>query len=225
MNHDEITLPPLLARELAVPPGEWQRINARARSRSRRRTALGSTAVLALVAPMGILAATTSSDGNRDIARPAQPTAIDGVREFDVEARNHVLGRVPYPQTPPVGGDHAPVPQQCGVYDEPIHSEHAVHSLEHGAVWISYLPSVEDGEVQLLRDVIRDAGSYGLLSPVPGQAAPVVATAWGRQLQVSSAGDPRLRQFVTLYADGPQAPERGAACFGSTTVASDAPLP
>jgi hypothetical protein len=42
---------------------------------------------------------------------------------------------------------------------------------------------------------------------------------------VSSADDSRLRQSVTLYAGGPQTPERGAARIGNTTVASDAPLP
>src|SRR4051794_8922189 len=44
--------------------------------------------------------------------------------------------------------------------------------------------------------------------------APLVATAWGRQLQLATANDPRLRQFVQAYRQGPQAPEGGGPCRG-----------
>jgi hypothetical protein len=57
---------------------------------------------------------------------------------------------------------------------------------------------------------------YRLLSPYPGLPAPVVATAWGKQLQLPSASDPRLTRFLDAYAGGPQAPERGANCSGGS---------
>jgi hypothetical protein len=43
---------------------------------------------------------------------------------------------------------------------------------------------------------------------------PVVASAWGVQLKVQSASDPRLAQFLQKYEQGPQTPEPGAACTG-----------
>ena len=50
-----------------------------------------------------------------------------------------------------------------------------------------------------------------LVSPwVQGLPSPIVATAWGRQLQLQSVSDPRLLQFVRLYAN--QGPEINARC-------------
>ena len=59
----------------------------------------------------------------------------------------HVAGPVAYSVTPPVGGDHSPVWLNCGVYDRPVPNERAVHDLEHGAVWVTYRPSLPATEV------------------------------------------------------------------------------
>ena len=138
---------------------------------------------------------------------------ISGVKSYSGLSRDHTDSPVTYAQNPPVGGPHNPVWQNCGIYDQPVPNEQAVHSLEHGAVWITYRPDLPAGEVAQLRDLVRGR-SYTLLSPYPGLPAPVVASAWGVQLQVQSAGDPRLAQFIAKYANGPQTPERGAPCTG-----------
>jgi hypothetical protein len=52
------------------------------------------------------------------------------------------------------------------------------------------------------------------VSPYPGLPAPVVATAWGRQLRLPSANDPRLAEFLAAFRDGSQAPESGGFCEG-----------
>jgi hypothetical protein len=44
--------------------------------------------------------------------------------------------------------------------------------------------------------------------------SPVVASAWGKQLRLDGAGDPRLERFVSAFQQGPQTPEPGAACTG-----------
>ena len=63
------------------------------------------------------------------------------------------------------------------------------------------------------------------MSPVPDQDSPIVLTAWGRTLKVDSASDERVQQFLTAYTNGPQSPERGAACVGNTTTGPVAPAP
>jgi hypothetical protein len=137
---------------------------------------------------------------------------IKGVRTFRDLSRSHVLFPIQYPQTPPVGGDHHPVPQTCGFYTEPVPNENAVHSLEHGAVWITYRPGLPDPQLATLRRFARQ--EKVLVSPFEGLPSAVVATAWGRQLRLSSAADPRLERFVDEFRDGSQAPERGAPCRG-----------
>ncbi len=54
----------------------------------------------------------------------------------------------------------------CGIYDQPVLNENAVHALEHGAVWITYNPDLSADDVQKLRDLMPS--SYIVLSPYPG---------------------------------------------------------
>ena len=130
-------------------------------------------------------------------------------------SRNHVEGKVSYPQTPPLGGDHSPIWLNCGIYDQPVPNENAVHSLEHGAIWITYQPSLPADQVAVLKNDVRNQ-PYGLLSPYPGIPTPVVATVWGVQLKLQSANDPRLLSFINEYADGSKAPEPQGECTGGT---------
>ena len=51
-----------------------------------------------------------------------------------------------------------------------------------------------------------------MMSPYPGQDAPIILTAWGRQLKVQDASDPRIDAFLRAFVLGPQTPEPGAPC-------------
>lgn len=136
-----------------------------------------------------------------------------GVQTFEVTRRDHVQGPVVYEQSPPVGGAHSAIWQNCGFYSTPIANENGVHSLEHGAVWITYRPDLPAGQVASLRELARRQ-SYVLVSPYPGLREPLVASAWGRQLRLHSSDDPRLDQFVRAFRLGKQAPESGGVCTG-----------
>lgn len=185
-----------------------EEVRAQQQRSQRRRsvTIVASTAVVALVAGLGFLAL----DGRE---RPADPASIAGVQTFAELSRTHVGGPVTYPQSPPVGGPHADRWQNCGAYPTPISDENAVHSLEHGAVWIAYQPDLAGSDVTALRDLAAQHPRV-LLSPYPGLTDPVVVTAWGSQLRIPDVQDPRLGQFVTAYESGAQAPEPGGECTG-----------
>ena len=170
---------------------------------------IGVVAYAALNQGSGISSVLTDPDNN-----------IEGVVISDEKtlSRQHVQGSVNYPTVPPAGGDHNPAPQQCAVYNAPIAPEHAVHSLEHGAVWITYDPATAADQVDALA-AIAGGDPYLLMSPVPGQDSPILLTAWARQLAVSQADDERVDQFINAYSrNGPQTPERGAACVGNTST-------
>lgn len=137
-----------------------------------------------------------------------------GVATFDNLSREHVQGPVEYDETPPVGGEHDATWQNCGFYDEPVPNETAVHSLEHGAVWITFAPDLDEAEVDAIRE-IANAQTYILASPYEDLPSPVVASAWGNQIELDSATDNEdLEQFIRAFRQGPQTPEPGAACTG-----------
>ena len=143
----------------------------------------------------------------------------DGVEEFDVAngEGDHTQDPVNYEQTPPVGGAHNPIWQNAIFYEEPVQNETAVHTLEHGAVWITYSPDLPQEGKDRIREIVEGQDCL-MASPYPDLPAgsPIVASAWGNQLAIESADDPALQEFVQFYLRGPQTPEPGAACTGGT---------
>ncbi|NEE21288.1 DUF3105 domain-containing protein, partial [Streptomyces sp. SID7499] len=91
--------------------------------------------------------------------------------------------------------------------------ENAVHSLEHGAVWVTYNDKASDADIEALTKKVKST-PYSLMSPVKDQKDPLMLSAWGKQVTVKSATDDRVAQFFTKYVQGPQTPEPGAACTG-----------
>ena len=138
---------------------------------------------------------------------------LSSVETFNV-TQGHVSGAVTYGASPPAGGEHNPVWLDCGTYDGPVPNENAVHSQEHGAVWVTYRPDLPAEQVASLKTQLRD--TYEILSPYPNLPAPVVVSAWGKQLKLTGADDKRLGAFVKEYRQAGSAPESGAACTGGT---------
>jgi hypothetical protein len=148
---------------------------------------------------------------------------VPGVVVVPVSGRNHVNGHVDYPTSPPAGGNHNPVWQNCGFYTVTLTNEYAVHSLEHGAVWITYTQSVD----QAIKDTLAAKAKtqpYLLVSLYPDNPTPIVVTAWARQLRMATYDDALVNQFISVYAQhGPTTPEVGAACRGGIGVPPDRP--
>lgn len=152
-----------------------------------------------------------------------EPTPIPELQLYGRQLRGHDNSiTIPAGDLPPVGGVHHDAWQNCGIYNEPIAPENAVHSIEHGAVWITYRPDLPADQIEKLEDRVRGE-SYLLLSPYPGQRSPVVLTAWAVQLEVDSADDERVETFIQRYRLGPSTPERGGACSGSGGVGDPRP--
>jgi len=182
----------------------------------KRNTIIASVAGVLILGLVGTTIAVVAGEGAKDSAQNSEIEAqandpIDGVETFTGLTSDHVTGQVDYAQNPPTGGDHSAVGQICGFYSEPIGDENGVHSLEHGAVWITHDPNLAADQVDTLR-AFADENSYVLVSPRDGLTSPVVASAWGIQLQLDSADDERLPVFLRAYVNGPQTPEPGASC-------------
>jgi uncharacterized protein DUF3105 len=171
-------------------------------------------------------------------------SGIPGVMAWDTEGwpgngephpgaleHDHVSGPVKYAVTPPVGGPHNAIWMNAGVYTEPIPSERAVHNLEHGAVWITYRPSLPASQVDALVGFVArqslipeqednnpgQENRYMDLSPWSSDdlPAPIVISSWGFQLRVSSPSDPRLQKFVDTFRNSSNyTPEYGSQVDG-----------
>jgi hypothetical protein len=179
--------------------------------------------VLALA---GLLLVTACSAG---ADKPEAPDGLDGLEVFDVKekttAERHTAGPVAsYARTPPAGGVHWPAQAggvlgwlRCGVYTEQPPSEFAVHSQEHGAVWLTYRPGASAADVAAFATHAEVRPDYVIVSPFAGQPGAWTASTWGAQLSVDRPDDARLERFVQTYAGGGQGGEKGADCAGGTT--------
>ncbi|PWJ45154.1 Protein of unknown function [Quadrisphaera granulorum] len=197
------------------------RQEAERREKRHRRLVIGLTAgaVAVVVAVVATVIYVDTADERALAAAAEKP--IEGVKEYGGKygkdlGRDHVTTDVTYDPLPPVGGNHDQYWQNCGVYTDQaqVKDRNAVHSLEHGAVWVTYDPSLPAAEVAKLREAVS-VSDYTLLSPYAGIPSPVVASAWGEQLQLPNADDPRLAVFIRKYVNGPQTKEPGGACSGA----------
>jgi hypothetical protein len=176
----------------------------------------------------GVIAAVQS---DKEIATPweERAAAIAGIvnyRETNpdlVKGSQHKAGVLKYEQSPPVAGEHNPAWENCNgvVYPEPIPNEHAVHSLEHGAVWIAYRPDLPADQVATLAAKV-EGKEKTMLSPFPGLTNAVSLQAWGYQLKVDTVDDPRVDEFIKVLRvnasiEGPTALcDRGVSVTGNT---------
>jgi Protein of unknown function (DUF3105) len=176
----------------------------------------------AVLATAVLAGCTTTVQGSPDPAVP--PVTLDDTRVAEYAAgQQHVAGDVDYAESPPVGGPHDPVWADCtgSVYDVTIRPENAVHSLEHGAVWITYDPELLGADdVAALSAAVR--GTYGLMmSPYPGLGTAVSLQAWNHSLRLDDVEAPRLAQFTRLLTGNPEnTPEPGAPCENPAFLAA-----
>lgn len=144
-------------------------------------------------------------------------SGIEGVQTFPDRAEYHThvdLVKEPEGNLPPVFGEHYAPWQNCGLYAQPLELGNVLHSMEHGAVWLTYRSDLDEAQVKSLQDLARGHG-YVLMSPYSKQVSAVILTAWGVQLVVDSIPDERIAKFIDFYEEGPQNPEPGAPCSGA----------
>ncbi|WP_327346295.1 DUF3105 domain-containing protein [Streptomyces europaeiscabiei] len=200
---------------------EAMRRAERSRERRTRILTIGASVLIVagLVVGGTVLIRSQADDSGSSVASDSKSTGkwktgSDGVKTWSSKlTQNHVTKTVKYPMEPPVGGDHNPVWQNCDgdVYDKAIKNENAVHSLEHGAVWVSYNSKASEADVKALTEKVEKT-PYTLMSPVEDQKDPIMLSAWGHQRTVTSAKDPNVDKFFETYVQGEQTPEPGAAC-------------
>lgn len=158
--------------------------------------------------------------------RAASIEGIVNYRDSDpkmLEYESHTPGPLTYRVNPGVGGTHNNDWQNCmgDIYDAPIAQEHAVHSLEHGAVWITHRPDLPADQVEKLASKVRGKEKL-MMSPYENLDSPISLQAWGYRLKVDNADDGRIDEFiqalrVNASVEGPTALcNQGITATGTT---------
>lgn len=177
-------------------------------------TVISAVAVVSVLAVVITIVVTNATREPAQVPLTAAERAdivIEGEEVYEGIDPTHTQEPVTYDVIPPAGGPHNPSWLNCGVYEEEQPLEYAVHSMEHGAVWLAYDPDqVTDAQLAALREAAPDR--HAIVSPIAGLESPIIASAWGARVQVSDPSDERLQQFIDKYWLSPAAPEPGALC-------------
>ena len=176
---------------------------------------VGIVAAVAVVAVVVTLVVTSNANNNVPVG---STKAIKGLKTFSNLPNNHVDPTVVdykalYGMDPPAGGNHWGEWLNCGRYSQPQQNERAVHDLEHGAVWITYDPSkVTEAQITTMMKTLPT--TYLTVSPYDNLPTPVVASAWGKQVQLTGPTDKRLASFITQFWRSTKSPEPTSPCTG-----------
>ncbi|MBA3294771.1 MAG: DUF3105 domain-containing protein [Geodermatophilaceae bacterium] len=145
---------------------------------------------------------------------PDSPQDIEGITVAEYAPEGHVASEQSYPESPGVGGLHDPEWADCdgAIYDNQIREENAVHSLEHGAVWIAYNPdAISDADLSVLTEYVANQ-PYIFMSPYAGLSSLISLQTWNHQVFVDAVDDPRITQFIQLLRQNPETTPEQATC-------------
>jgi hypothetical protein len=145
----------------------------------------------------------------------------EGVKSYTYAQGQHDDTFNAWTENPPVGGIHNNTWQQCGYYAAPIVTGMGVHSMEHGAVWITYSRDLPQDEIDKLK-AIAEGQDFILVSPYDGLPTPIVVTSWNHQMQLQTYDETKIDQFIKVFKNNKTyTPEFGATCAtGSTATIS-----
>lgn len=143
------------------------------------------------------------------LASSTGPESEDFSISYPSQGRNHIANdatHIAYNSNPPSSGPHYVQPVRGGFYSEAIPDEAVVHNLEHGDIWITYNPAIDDASKAILE---KFAGRYVVVSPRTENEGDVSLVAWGRvdtfSLENGVLDEERIKNFISRYDNkGPE---------------------
>lgn len=209
---------------------EARRVREAERRRARRASALRRTITSAGVAVLAVGAVTFlfRVSGPNPVPRAAQRAAERaGCTEIEQPAASapggqHLQPNQPYTytDTPATSGFHDPSPiVSPKVWDTQPPETHVVHSLEHGAVFVYYLPEADGGIASNILDRLTriargDQATFVAPYPSLTPERALTITAWNRRQSCPAGGDLTADEaativngFVTAFECTSNAPE------------------
>lgn len=164
--------------------------------------------IVSVTAIFGITQLTKKSPEQLEFEKQVETVSLDGrVEEFEIEGRDHVPAStaVDYQTNPPTSGSHLAQAKEWGIYDKEIDDKAAVHSMEHGGIWISY-KDLSTEEIQVLEDIGKQNSLSTLISPRQGNDNKIVVTSWGKMMKLDGVDKALIQKYIDTYKN--QSPEK-----------------
>lgn len=168
----------------------------------------GSVTLVIIIVVAGYFLLTKKSPEQIEFEQKMQSVSLEGkVEEFPIEGRDHVQAGtdVDYQTNPPTSGAHLAQAKEWGTFDQEIDDKAAVHSMEHGGIWISY-KEVSGEEKTILEEIGKQNSQSTLVSPRSGNESKIVVTSWGKMMKLEIADKALIQKYIDTYKN--QGPEK-----------------
>ncbi len=168
----------------------------------------GLLLVTAAILVIGGWLLTRKSPEKIEFEQEVEIISLEGrVQEFPIEGREHISRStvVTYNTNPPTSGNHLVDVESWGVYGKEIEDKAAVHSLEHGGIWITY-KDVDKETVKVLNELGRENPQSVVVSPRTTNDTPIAVVSWGRMMKLDKLDKALVQKYTKTYKN--QGPEK-----------------
>uniref|UniRef100_UPI004048B90D DUF3105 domain-containing protein n=1 Tax=Yoonia sp. TaxID=2212373 RepID=UPI004048B90D len=166
--------------------------------------------LLALGAVMLVLFPADRSSGNSGLSSGAAESGLQ-TEQFPILGQDHIEQGEPvaYNSNPPTSGGHFGTPRPWGVFGQQVADKGAVHNLEHGGIWITYRPDLDQASLRQLREIAARYPNAVLMSPRPENDSPIAIVSWGRMMTLESVDAESVDRYIRTYVNN--SPEQFAS--------------
>lgn len=153
-----------------------------------------------------------TAQSSKEQTKLAKPLMGDEISDL---GRGHVSDgtQLQFNSSPPTSGQHYVKWITRGIYDRPQPDGNLVHSLEHGAVILSYKSDLPKEDVEKIKSVFSNASvSKKIIVPRDNLDVSVALTSWGRLLKlqtIDATSEAKIKEFMETNED--RGPEKGAS--------------
>lgn len=131
--------------------------------------------------------------------KPSKPLAG---QSYEIVGREHITQgqqHKAYNSNPPTSGPHdgsQTVP--AGIYESIFPDEALVHSLEHGAVIVSYKSTLSKNEIEQIKNIFSESKqSKKILVPRDNLDSSIALTSWGRLMKLETVDETQILDFIS----------------------------
>ncbi len=121
--------------------------------------------------------------------------------EIKIQGSGHIspgAQHEPYNSNPPTSGPMYEEVGGAGIHDQEVPDEKLVHSLEHGAVVVSYKADLSKDQIDQVKSIYDSVGGRKILVPRKNLDVPVALTSWGRLMKLQTIDANQIKAFMDV---------------------------
>ena len=177
-----------------------EKINTRDQETKKRRNKKNTIWILVILIIVSAIYGIIILIKNVDKTIPGESVPILGSNHIQTGAEHEE-----YNSNPPTSGSHYAQAPGWGIYSEELEDEQAIHSLEHGGIWISY-KNLDEPSIEKLENIAKKFSKRVILSPREENDVSISVASWGRLMKLDEIDVDLIEDYIRKNTN--KSPER-----------------